>query len=157
MSVENACKITLPGTPGEYADPEAIQKILAMKTVAVVGLSDNPDRPSFSVAKYLIENGYDIVPINPMINEWMGKKSFPDLESALQKIEVVDIFRKSEAVPGIVRQAIKIGAKAVWMQEGVVNEEAAKMAKEAGLLVVMDRCMMKELSLQKSRMQRKND
>ena len=125
-------------------EPETIAKILSMKSVAVVGLSDNPERPSFGVAKYLMEKGYEITPVNPGINEWMGKKSFPDLPSALQKIEVVDIFRKSDAVPEIVEQAIKIGAKAVWMQEGVVNEAAAKRAEEAGLLVVMGRCLMKE-------------
>lgn len=125
-------------------EPESIGKILLMKTVAVVGLSDNPERPSFRVARYLMENGYDIVPVNPAINEWMGKKSYPDLESVLQKIEVVDVFRKSEAVPGIVEQAIKIGAKAVWLQEGVINEEAARKAGQAGLLAVMDKCLMKE-------------
>ncbi|MFA6489997.1 MAG: CoA-binding protein [Candidatus Micrarchaeia archaeon] len=133
-----------PGTRGEFAEPETIAKILAMKTVAVVGLSDNPERPSFRVAKYLMENGFDVVPVNPAISGWLGKKSFSDLPSVLQKVEVVDIFRKSDAVPEIVEQAIKIGAKAVWMQEGVVNEAAAKRAEEAGLLVVMDRCIMKE-------------
>lgn len=127
-------------------EPVTIAKILAMKTIAVVGLSDNPGRPSFSVAKYLMENGYGVVPVNPSMHEWLGKKSFPDLPSALQRVEVVDIFRKNEAVPEIVEQAIKIGAKAVWMQEGVVNEAAAKRAEEAGLLVVMDRCLMKEHS-----------
>jgi len=128
----------------EYADERVIGKVLSMKSVAVVGLSDNPERPSFAVAKYLMENGYEIIPVNPMIGEWLGKKSFPDLASALQKVEVVDIFRRSDAVPDIVRQAIAIGAKAVWMQEGVVNMEAAMEAKKAGLLVVMDRCMKKE-------------
>ncbi len=125
-------------------EPETIRKILAMKTIAVVGLSDNPDRPSFRVARYLMENGYGIVPVNPAINEWMGKKSYPDLLSVLQKIEAVDVFRKSEAVPEIAEQAIKIGAKAVWLQEGVINEEAAIKAWQAGLLVVMDKCLMKE-------------
>ena len=124
-------------------EPETIEKILKMRTIAVVGLSDNPERPSFVVAKYLSENGYEIIPVNPAINDWMGHKSFPDLESVLQKVEVVDIFRKSEAVPDIVKQAIKIGAKAVWMQEGVVSEAAAAEAESAGLLVVMDRCMKK--------------
>lgn len=125
-------------------EPETIAKILSMKTVAVVGLSDNPERPSFGVAKYLMENGFEVVPVNPAIPGWLGKKSFPDLPSVLQKVEVADIFRKSEAVPEIVEQAIRIGAKAVWMQEGVVHEEAARRAEEAGLLVVMDRCLMKE-------------
>jgi len=121
----------------------AIQKILQMKAVAVVGLSDNPERPSFMVARYLMENGYDVIPVNPGINQWMGKKSFADLPAVLQKVEIVDIFRKSDAVPEIVGQAIRIGAKAVWMQEGVANDDAAATAEAAGLLVVMDRCMKK--------------
>lgn len=125
-------------------EPETIAKMLRMKTVAVVGLSDNPERPSFQVAKYLMEKGYEILPVNPGISGWMGRKSYPDLESVLQKVDVVDIFRKPEAVSGIVRQAVKIGARAVWMQEGVLNEPACKEAESAGLLVVMDRCMMKE-------------
>ena len=125
-------------------EPETIAKILSMKSVAVVGLSDNPERPSFGVAKYLMEHGFEVVPVNPAISGWLGKKSFPDLPSVLQKVEVVDIFRKSDAVPEIVEQAVKIGAKAVWMQEGVVHEEAAQRAEETGLLVVMDRCLMKE-------------
>ena len=125
-------------------EPVAIAKILSMKTVAVVGISDNPERPSFGVAKYLMEHGYDVVPVNPAISGWLGKKSFPDLPAVLQKVEVVDIFRKSDAVPELVEQALKIGAKAVWMQEGVIHEEAARRAEAAGLLVVMDRCLMKE-------------
>ncbi len=125
-------------------EPETIQKILEMKSIAVVGLSDNPERPSFRVAKYLMENEYEIIPVNPAIHEWLGKKSYPDLEAVLQKIEVVDVFRKADAVPEIVSQAIKIGAKALWLQEGVINEEAAKRAEDAGLLVVMDKCVMKE-------------
>jgi uncharacterized protein len=129
---------------GMVNEPETIRKILGMKRIAVVGLSDNPERPSFQVAKYLLEKGYEIIPVNPGIDSWMGHKSFPDMASVLQKAEVVDIFRKPEAVPEIVAQAIACGAKAVWMQEGVVNEEAAREAEAAGLLVVMDRCMMKE-------------
>ncbi len=125
-------------------EPETIAKILRMKSIAVVGLSGNPERPSFGVAKYLMEKGYEITPVNPAINDWMGKKSYPDLISVLQKVEVVDIFRKPEAAPEIVAQAMKIGAKAVWMQEGVVSEAAANAAEKAGLLVVMDRCLMKE-------------
>jgi len=124
--------------------PETIAAILKMKTIAVVGLSDNPERPSFRVAKYLSEKDYDIIPVNPAISEWLGRKSYPDLPSVTRKVAVVDVFRKSEAVPEIAEQAIKIGAKALWLQEGVVHEEAAKKAEDAGLLVVMDRCVMKE-------------
>ena len=125
-------------------EEETIRKILSMKSIAVVGLSDNPERPSFGVAKYLMENGYEIIPVNPAISGWLGKKSYPDLASVLQKIDAVDIFRKGEAAPEIVAQAIKVGAKAVWMQEGVASEQAARQAEAAGLLVVMDRCMKKE-------------
>ncbi|MCX8197858.1 MAG: CoA-binding protein [Candidatus Micrarchaeota archaeon] len=125
-------------------EEETIRKILGMKSVAIVGISDNPERPSFAVAKHLMESGYEVVPVNPGISEWLGKKSFPDLRSVLQKVEVVDIFRKPSAAPEIVEQAIEIGAKAVWMQEGVVSPEAAQKAESAGLLVVMDKCMMKE-------------
>ena len=114
------------------------------RVVAVVGLSAKPDRPSFMVASYLKENGYKIIPVNPGVREVLGEPSYPDLSSIPEPVDVVDIFRRSEEVPAIVDEAIKIGAKAVWMQEGVINEEAAARARKAGLLVVMDRCMLKE-------------
>ena len=121
------------------------KKILnSSRVVAVVGLSPKPDRPSYQVARYLKENGYKIIPVNPKATEILGEVGYPDLSSVPEPVDVVDIFRRSEEVPAIVEEAIKIGAKAVWMQEGVVNEEAAARAKEAGLLVVMDRCMLKE-------------
>ena len=116
------------------------------RIVAVVGASPNPERPSNQVAAYLIENGYRIIPVNPNAAEILGQKCYPDLASIPEKVEVVDIFRRSEDVMPIVEEAIKIGAGAVWMQEGVVNEEAAAKARDAGLLVVMDRCMLKEHS-----------
>ena len=116
------------------------------RIVAVVGASPNPERPSNQVAAYLIENGYRIIPVNPNAAEILGQKCYPDLTSIPEKVEVVDIFRRSEDVMPIVEEAIKIGAGAVWMQEGVVNEEAAAKARDAGLLVVMDRCMLKEHS-----------
>ena len=125
-------------------EPETIAKILSMKTIAVVGLSDKEDRPSYRVASYLKGHGYRIVPVNPMITEWQGEKSYPNLEAIPFPIDIVDIFRKSEDVPPIVKAAIAIGAAAVWMQEGVVSEDAAREAEKAGLLVVMDRCLMKE-------------
>lgn len=125
-------------------EEETVRKILGMKKIAVVGLSGNPERPSFAVARYLGEHGYEVIPVNPAIESWMGRKSYPDLKSVLQRIDVVDVFRRSEAVPGIVEQAIAAGAKALWLQEGVVNGGAARKAEGAGLLVVMDRCMMKE-------------
>ena len=114
------------------------------KVVAVVGLSPEKERPSYSVASYLKENGYKIIPVNPNYHEILGEKSFPDLGSVTKLVDVVDIFRRSEAVPEIVDQAIKIGAKAVWMQEGVVSEPAAAKARQAGLKVVMNKCMRKE-------------
>ena len=114
------------------------------RTVAVVGLSATPDRPSYKVARYLKEHGYKIIPVNPSVGEILGELSYPNLSSIPEPVDVVDIFRRSEEVPAIVEEAIKIGAKTVWMQEGVINEEAASRAKKAGLKVIMDRCMMKE-------------
>jgi predicted CoA-binding protein len=114
------------------------------RTVAVVGLSSNEERPSNSVAAYLKEHGYRIIPVNPGESEVLGEKSYPDLRSVPEPVEVVQVFRRPEDVPEIVEQAIEIGAKVVWMQEGVVNEEAARRAREAGLTVVMDRCMRTE-------------
>jgi len=112
--------------------------------VAVVGLSTKPNRPSHRVAKYLISKGYKVIPVNPDAREILGRKSYTNLSSIPEPIEIVDIFRKSEEVMPIVNEAIKIGAKVVWMQEGVINEKAASIAGNAGLQVVMNRCMLKE-------------
>ncbi|MBI2079480.1 CoA-binding protein [Candidatus Micrarchaeota archaeon] len=126
---------------------DEIQKILKdSKVIAVVGLSDKPERPSYEVATYLMEHGYKIIPINPMIKEWKGMISYSSLLEVSEKIDVVDIFRKSEDVLPVVEQAIEIKAKVVWMQLGVVNEEAAEKARKAGLAVVMDKCMKIEHS-----------
>jgi len=114
------------------------------QVVAVVGLSPKSDRPSYQVASYLKEQGYRIIPVNPTVKEILGELCYPNLGSIPEPVDVVDIFRRSEEVPDIVEEAIKIGAKAVWMQEGVINKEAAAQAREAGLLVVMDKCMLKE-------------
>ncbi len=114
------------------------------KVVAIVGLSSRIERPSNHVALYLQSRGYRIIPVNPGEQEILGEVCYPDLKSIPDPIDVVDIFRKSEEVPPIVEEAIKIGAKAVWMQEGVVNPDAASRAQKAGLKVVMDRCMLKE-------------
>ncbi len=114
------------------------------RVVAVVGLSPKPDRPSYRVASYLKNNGYRIIPVNPGVGEVLGETSYPDLHSIPEPVDVVDIFRRSEEAPAIVAEAIAIGAKVVWMQEGIVNEPAAAQAREAGLRVVMDRCMLKE-------------
>jgi len=115
-----------------------------IKTIAIVGLSDKPDRPSYKVGKYLLEKGFKIFPVNPNIDNFLGIKSYPNLVSINQSIDTVVIFRKSEFVEPVVDEAIKIGAKTVWMQEGVVNEKAATKARSAGLTVVMNMCMMKK-------------
>ena len=114
------------------------------RTIAVVGLSPEPNRPSYQVARYLKEQGYRIVPVNPGAKEILGEPCYPDLSSIPEVVDAVDIFRRSEEVPAVVEEAIRIGAKAVWMQEGVTDEAAAARAREAGLLVVMDKCMLKQ-------------
>lgn len=114
------------------------------KTIAIVGLSPKTDRPSYGVAQYLKEHGWCIIPVNPATDEILGERCYPDLASIPGPVDAVDIFRRSEDVPPIVEAAIKKGAKAVWMQEGVVNEEAALHARKAGLWVVMDRCIKVE-------------
>jgi len=124
---------------------DEIEKIIKeSKNVAVVGLSNKLGRPSLTVASYLKGQGYKIIPVNPTIQEVGGDKCYPDLASVPDKIDIVDVFRKSDEVLPVVDAAIKIGAKAIWMQEGIVNEEAANKAREAGLMVVMDKCMLKE-------------
>ncbi len=118
-----------------------IESILKYKTIAVVGISDDPERPSHMVATFLAGHGYNVIPVNPNLEEWEGKKCYPDLLSIPVKVDVVDIFRRSEAVPPIVDEAIRIKPKAIWMQLGIINEEAAEKARAAGIEVVMDRCM----------------
>ena len=113
-------------------------------TIAVVGLSGKRFRPSFGVAEYLQRAGYRIIPVNPTETEILGEKAYPDLDAVPEPIDIVDIFRRSEYVPAIVEAAVRIGARAVWMQEGVVHEDAARRAEAAGLAVAMDRCILKE-------------
>ncbi len=113
-------------------------------TVAIVGLSDKPGRPSYIVGKYLKDNGFKITPVNPQAKDILGEVSYPDLKSIPFPVDVVDVFRRSEEVSAIVEDAIKIGAKVVWMQEGVIDDDAAERASKAGLKVVMDRCMRKQ-------------
>jgi predicted CoA-binding protein len=114
------------------------------KIIAIVGLSANPERPSNRVGDYMKGNGYKIIPVNPTIESALDEKSYPDLGSVPEKVDVVDIFRKSEEVLPVVQEAVKIGATTVWLQEGVINKEAAEYARKAGLRVVMDKCLMKE-------------
>jgi len=113
-------------------------------TIAVVGLSNKPWRASHGVSEYMQRSGYRIIPVNPELTEVLGKRCYPNLEAVPEPIDIVNIFRRSELVPDIVESAIRVGAKAVWMQEGVVHEAAAARAKAAGLTVVMDRCLLKE-------------
>jgi predicted CoA-binding protein len=114
------------------------------RTIAVVGLSGKRYRPSYGVAEYLQRAGYRIIPVNPEETEVLGERAYPDLDSIPEAVDVVDVFRRPEFVPPIVEAAIRKGAKMVWMQEGVIHEEAAKRAEEAGLAVVMDRCILKD-------------
>lgn len=116
------------------------------KTIAVVGLSSKLTRPSFGVSRYMQSRGYRIIPVNPMEVEVLGEKSYARLEDVPEPIDIVDIFRRSESVPPIVEAAIKVRARAVWMQEGVIHEAAAEEARRSGLTVVMDRCILKEHS-----------
>ena len=116
------------------------------KNIAVVGISDKQERDSFGVAKYLVSKGYNVIPINPSLESWQGIKSYPNLSSIPKntKLDIVDIFRKPEAVGEIVEESIKVKPKAIWMQLGVINEEAGKKASDSGMTVVMDKCIMVE-------------
>ena len=121
---------------------ETLRALFAdMRHIAVVGLSPKENRPSNMVARYLLEAGYEVIPVNPGQEEILGRRCFPDLPSIDTPVDVVDIFRRADQVEPVVRDAITIGAKAVWMQQGIVNEQAARLAEEAGLLVIMDRCL----------------
>jgi|TARA_B100000809_G_scaffold186952_1_gene185208 predicted CoA-binding protein len=120
-----------------------IKNIFQMKTIAVVGMSPKPERPSHYVAMYMKEQGYNIIPVNPGHNEISGMKSFPSLLDIPQTIDVVDVFRRSEYVLPIVESAVTVGAKALWLQDGVINEDGSALAEKAGLLVVMNDCMLR--------------
>jgi predicted CoA-binding protein len=125
--------------------PETIKKILRdCRTIAVVGLSSSSYRPSNGVAAFMQKKGYRVIPVNPNETEVLGEKSYAKLANVPEKIDLVDIFRSSDEAGIAVDEAIEIGAKAVWLQEGVVDEAAAKRAESAGLLVVMDRCWLKD-------------
>jgi uncharacterized protein len=116
------------------------------RTIAVVGLSHKKFRPSYGVAEYMQHEGYRVIPVNPHESEVLGEKSYARLEDVPEHIDIVNIFRRSEFVAPIVESAIRVGAKAVWMQEEVADDEAAQKARNAGLFVVMDRCILKEHS-----------
>jgi predicted CoA-binding protein len=116
------------------------------KTIAVVGISDDQSRPSYGVAQYLQSRGYRVVPINPQLKEVLGETAYPSLGEAAkhEKIDIVDVFRRPEAVPAIVDEVLELGIPALWLQETVIHEEAAEKARKAGIFVVMDRCILKE-------------
>lgn len=125
--------------------PEEIKQILAeCKTIAVVGLSSSPFRPSNGVASFMQKKGFKVVPVNPNEREVLGEKAFANLADVPEKIDLVDIFRRSDEAGSAVDEAIRVGAKAVWLQEGVIDEAAAEKAESAGLLVVMNKCWLKE-------------
>ena len=125
-------------------DDQMLRILRNAKTIAVVGMSTQPERPSHSVPAYLQAHGYRIIPVNPSLDQALGEQAYPDLLSVPEPVDVVDIFRRSEDVQPIVEQAIRVGAKVIWMQEGIVNEEAADLARRAGLEVVMDACMPRD-------------
>jgi uncharacterized protein len=114
------------------------------KTIAVVGLSDSPLRPSYGVSAYMQSHGYKIIPVNPSIKGSLGEKSVPSLAEIEEKIDMVDVFRRSEYVPDLVDEAIRLKVPAIWLQEDVIHEEAAEKARKAGIFVVMDKCILKE-------------
>ena len=133
--------------PYQHPGDEAIRNILrTTRNIAVVGLSPNPERPSHEVASYLKSKGYRIIPVNPTVTEVMGEKSYPSVDEIPGdiQVDVVDVFRRPEDVVPVAEAAVRRGAKVLWLQEGVVNEQAADIAQNAGLQVVMDRCMLKE-------------
>jgi uncharacterized protein len=129
----------------DLANVENIQRILKeCRTIVVVGLSSNPSRPSYGVAGYMKQQGYRVIPVNPHEVNVFGEQAYPSLTAVPDKIDLVDVFRRSEEAGAVVDEAIRIGAKAVWLQEGVIDEAGAERAQQAGLLVVMDRCWLKE-------------
>lgn len=134
---------TAPATRRIALDP-IMEVLKGGRTIAVVGLSSKPYRPSFGVSEYMQSVGYRVIPINPMEKEVLGEKAYARLEDVPEPIDIVDIFRRPEFVPEIVRSAIAIGARSIWMQEGVIDNDAAEVARQAGLHVVMDACIMKE-------------
>jgi uncharacterized protein len=125
-------------------DAEIIELLTTAKTIAVVGLSDKPWRPSFGVSEYMQSQGYRVIPVNPKVGETLGVPAYERLEDVPEKIDIVNVFRRSEFAGTIVDSAIRLGVRCVWMQEGVRDDEAAARAREAGVGVVMDRCILKD-------------
>jgi predicted CoA-binding protein len=136
-----------------YDEDRTKEFLTKYRNVAVVGISDKPERPSYDVSSYLVRNGFNVIPINPSLESWNGIRAYPDLSSVPPgtRIDIIDIFRKSEQVQPIVEEALKLDPKVIWMQEGVINFEAAELAKKNNVSVVMDRCMKKEHMKHKNR------
>lgn len=127
------------------SEAERITELLKnSKTIAVVGLTDSPLRPSYGVSSYMQSQGYRIIPVNPNVKDSLGERAYPSLLDVPEKIDIVNIFRRPDAVPDVVDQAIQLKVPAIWMQEGVVHEAAAEKARKAGIYVVMDLCILKE-------------
>jgi uncharacterized protein len=135
--------MTLKMVSFSQADP-VTELLKRAKTIAVVGLSDNPLRPSYGVSAYMQTHGYRIIPVNPRIESCLGEKAYASLLEVPEKIDIVDIFRRPEFVAEIVDQAIQLKTPGIWMQEGVIHEKAAAKARKAGMSVIMDRCILKE-------------
>jgi predicted CoA-binding protein len=127
-------------------DAELTTLLREAKTIAVVGLSSNPTRASFGVSRFLQRQGYRVIPVNPAESEVLGERAYPLVKDVPDQVDIVDIFRRSEAVPEVVEDALTRKPRCIWMQEGVVNEEAKRMAQAAGIPVVMDRCILKEIA-----------
>ncbi len=125
------------------ASPEAVKALINVKTIAIVGLSPKPERPSHQIAVYLKQHGYEVIPIRPGIAEIMGEKTYGSLTKYGRAVDVVNIFRRPEAVPEIVEQAMQLGCRVIWMQEGVCHEEAAGKARVAGMKVVQNKCILR--------------
>jgi len=126
------------------SDERLFELLDKSRTIAVVGLSGKPERDSFKVAQYMQKQGYKIIPINPKVERVLGEKAYPDLPSVPEPVDIVNIFRRSEHILPVVDEALKISPLAIWMQLGIVNEEAAEIAEKAGILVIMDKCIMVE-------------
>src|SRR5688500_2294289 len=141
MSDGMACPMP---TPASLTESEAMRQMFAAKRIAVVGLSDNPGKPSHYVSEYLLGRGYDIIPVNPMHEEVLERKCYPSLAEAPGPIDVVLVFRRSELCAEVAKEAVAVGAKGVWLQSGIRNEEARRIAQSGGAAFVQDRCMMVE-------------
>ena len=125
-------------------DNGVAELLKSAKSIAVVGQSDDPFKPSYGVSRYMQQHGYRIIPINPGLQTALGEKAYPSLSDVPEKIDIVNVFRRPEAVPAIVDEVIRLKVPALWLQETVVHEEAAEKARQAGIFVVMDRCILKE-------------